>query len=188
MFDLYGRHRTDPRDRAVRIFAKFVSLIVLALLIYVVLLLANIVPSEQGRIFRERQQRSREILDGLDISLLEAGFIRTPTSDLRDIYMPQLVFRVANLARETFVEMSLECRFIRGKQFICGGRAYLNDLKPDEARTVTLKCVESVFTGSVVYGIGLEEARRGLEYEVVLVAGRHRIIARRDSLAFELLN
>jgi hypothetical protein len=187
MFKNIGTHKLDPRDKAVRIFSLVTSCIVFAMITYVVLLMANVIPTAESREYERRQRRGQEILEILDPEVVEAGFIRKATSADRDIYMPQLVLRLANSSNERFEQIVLECRFSKGEQSICGGRAYANDLKPGEVRRVTLKCVESMFTGAVIYGIGLEDARRGLEYEIILRAENIGVIALTDTLVFKVI-
>jgi hypothetical protein len=103
------------------------------------------------------------------------------------IYMPQLELQLVNSSKKTFAQIILEGRFSRGDQFICGGRSYANELEPGEVRRVSVKCVESGFTGAVIYGIGLEDARQGLEYEIVLKTEEISVIALSDTLIFKLL-
>lgn len=188
MFKDFGQRKSDPRDLAVRIFGLVTSAIVLALIIYVVLLLANAIPTDQSREYQRRIDRGQQILAHLDIAIVEAGFLKNPTSAGHDIYMPQLIVRVINRSQEVFSQMSLECRFSRGQQSICGGRAFLNDYSPEESRTLRLRCVESMFTGAVIFGIGLEDAREGLDYELTLITENIRVVALRGRLAFRLIS
>ncbi len=187
MFKDFGERKIDPRDRVVRIFGLITSAIVLALIAYVVLLLANVIPTDQSREYQRRVDRGRLILANLDLSITEAGFLKNPTSAGHDIYMPQLIVRIENRSQETFAQMSLECRFSRGRQSICGGRAFVNDFRPEESRALRLRCVESMLAGAVISGIGLEDARQGLEYELTLTTENIRIVAMRGRLPFELL-
>jgi len=187
MFKNIGQHKVDPRDRAARLFGLIVSSIVFALIIYVVLLLANVIPTAESREYERRLRRGQEILDILDMQVVDAGFIRKSTSAQKDIYMPQLVLRLQNSSEETFPQIILECRFTRGDQFICGGRSFANELEPGEVRRVSMKCVESGFMGAVIYGVGLEDARQGLEYEIVLKTENITVVAFTDTLKFQLL-
>jgi len=187
MFKDIGQHKIDPRDRAVKLFVLTTSTIVFALIIYMVLLLANVIPTAESREYQRRIRRGQEILEILDIQVVEAGFIRKATSAQKDIYMPQLVLQLMNSSKKKFTQIILECRFSRGDQFICGGRSYANEFEPREVRKVSVKCVESGFTGAVIYGIGLEDARQGLEYEIVLKTEEISVIALTDTLTFKLL-
>ena len=162
MFKDIGTNKTDPRDRAAKVFSLVISCIVFALIAYVVLLLANVIPTAESREYNRRIHRGQEVLEILGPEVVEAGFIRKATSAKRDIYMPQLVLQLINSSEERFDQVVLECRFSKGDQSICGGKAYANNLRSGELRRVTLKCVESVFTGAVIYGIGLEDARQGV--------------------------
>ena len=44
-----------------------------------------------------------------------------------------------------------------------------------------------MFTGAVIYGISLDEARKGLEYEIILRSERIGVVALTDTLAFNVL-
>ncbi len=187
MFKNIGQQELHPRDRAAKLFALIVSAIVFALIIYVVLLLANVIPTAESREYERRIRRGQEILEILDMQVTDAGFIRKATSAQKDIYMPQLALQIVNSSGKKFTQITLECRFSKGDQFICGGRSYANELEPGEVRTVLLKCVESGFTGAVIYGVGLEDAKQGLEFEIVLKAEKITVIALRDTLTFKLL-
>jgi len=187
MFKDIGNHRVEPRDRAAKLFTLFTSCIVFALIIYVVLLLANIIPTDESREYERRLQRGQEILEILGPEVVESGFIQKATSAKRDIFMPQLVLQLVNSSEKRFDQIILECRFSKGDQSICGGRAYANDLKPGELRRVTLKCVESVFTGAVIYGVSQEDAKQGLEYEIILRTENISVIALSDTLPFKVI-
>ncbi len=187
MFKDFGQHKVDPRDRAVRVFILVTSATVLALIVYVVLLMANIIPTDQSREYKRRLDRGQQILSHLDISITEAGFIKKPTSAGHDIYMPQLIVQIKNESQETFSQMSLECRFSRGRQAICGGRTFVNDFRPEESRGLRLRCAESMFTGAVIFGIGRDDAYQGLDYELTLITENIRVVVLRNRLAFKLL-
>ncbi len=187
MFKDIGTNKTDPRDRAAKVFSLVISCIVFALITYVVLLMANVVPTDESREYERRMRRGQEVLEILGPEVVEAGFIRKATSAKRDIYMPQLVLQLANTSDRRFDQIVLECRFSRGDQSICGGRAFANDLKPGEVRRVTLKCVESGFTGAVIYGVSLEDARQGLEYEIILRTEKIGVIALSDTFTFKVI-
>ncbi len=187
LFKDIGQHKVHPKDRAVRIFSLFTSSIVFALIIYVVLLLANIIPTKEKHEYERRLQRSRELLEILDISLTQAGFVKKATSAGRDIYMPQLVIRITNTSQSTFDQIVLESYFTREKQRICGGRSYANQLRPQESRLVTLKCVESTFTGAIIFGIGLQDAKNGLDYNLTLKTEQIQVTALEGSLEFNIL-
>jgi hypothetical protein len=187
MFEQGSQNKREPGRIFHLVISWATSFLVFALLIYVVLLLLNVVPSDQSRQYRRRIQRGKEILAALNIEVSQAGFIRRRISSQRDIYMPQLIIRILNTSAEPFTQLSLECRFSRKGQFICGGRSYANDLKPGEGRKITLKCTELMLTGSIVYGIGLEDAEKGLDYEVTLVSEDIRVVALEGRLAFRLL-
>ena len=187
MFKDIGRTKIHPKDRMVRLFSLVTSSIVFALIIYVVLLLANIIPTKEKHEYERRLQRSQELLEILDISVTQAGFIKKATSAGRDIYMPQMVIQITNTSEDTFEQIVLESYFTRAKQRICGGRSYANQLRPQESRQVILKCVESSLTGAIIFGIGLEDAKNGLDYDLTLAAEQIRVTALTGSLEFDIL-
>jgi hypothetical protein len=187
MFENLGPQKGSPRDRVHKITSFIISAIVFALMIYVVLLLANIIPSEESREHKRRLKRGQEILSILKIEVSEGGFVKKLTSSQQVIYMPQLVVRMINTSKETFPQASLECRFTRAKQFICGSAVTVNNLEPGVSRKVTLKCVDLSITGSVIYGIGLEDAKKGLNYTVTLSTEKISVLALTDTVPFRLL-
>jgi hypothetical protein len=187
MFDEPSEPKREPGRIFHLVISWATSFLVFALLIYVVLLLLNVVPADQSREYKRRAQRRQEILAALNIEVSQAGFIKRRTSSQRDMYTPQLVIQISNTSSETFTQLSLECRFSRKGQFICGGRVYANDLKPGEGRKITLKCTELMLTGAIVYGIGLGDAEKGLDYEVTLVSEDIRVVVFEGRLAFKLL-
>lgn len=187
MFKDFGKHTIHPKDRAARIFSLIVSSIVLVLIVYVVLLLANVIPTSVSREYDRRIRRGQEILELLEPLVVQAGFVKKPTSAGYDIYMPQLTIQLSNGSDKHFSQITLECRFRRGDQEICGGRSYANDLEPGETRRITIKCVESMFTGAVIYGIGLEDAKKGLEYRIQLITEKINVNALSGQLGFNVL-
>jgi hypothetical protein len=187
MFKDFGHRKIDPKDRAVRVFSLVVSGIVLVLIIYVVLLLANLIPTSESREYESRIRRGQEILEILEPFVVEAGFVKKPTSAGHDIYMPQMIIQLSNGSEKHFSQITLECRFRKGDQEICGGRSYANDLEPGETRRVTIKCVESMFTGAVIYGVGLEDAKKGLEYRLKLITEKTNVSALSGRLEFDVL-
>lgn len=187
MFKDFGKHTIHPKDRAARAFSLIVSSIVIVLIIYVVLLLANVIPTSESREYERRIRRGQEILELLEPFVVESGFVKKPTSAGYDIYMPQMTIQLSNGSEKHFSQITLECRFRRGDQEICGGRSYANDLEPGETRRVTIKCVESMFTGAVIYGISLEDAREGLEYRLRLITEKINVNALSGELEFNVL-
>jgi hypothetical protein len=182
----FGKRKLSPGERFSRIFTLVMGLIVFALIINMLIHLADFMPSERKSNLQELTNKEREILDKLEVSAVDSGFLVQRTS-AREIYVPGVVVRIVNTSGEEIPFMRLRIDFSREGQSVCAGGLSITDFKSGENWEVLIKCSDSVFTGTVLYGIKEEDALKGLEYEMTIELGRSQIIVLQDILSFKLL-
>jgi len=186
MLEDFGRRKTRLRERLIQIFSLATALVVLALIVNMLVHLEDFLSATEGRENLGKTQAEQDLLDHLEVRVLKAGFLQKHLKS-RDIYVPGLVLQIVNKSGETFGNFQLRSRFWKGRQSICIGGISVSDFKPGEHWEVLLKCSDLVLSGMVIYGIGLEDARQGLEYELTLEYKRLRIVLQKKKLAFRLL-
>jgi hypothetical protein len=182
----FGHRKISLGERLSRIFAIIMGLIIFALIINMLLHLADFMPSEQKKSLKALNQQEKEILDKLDVSAVEAGFLKQQTGS-REIYVPGVVVRIVNTSEEEIPFMRLRMDFSKDDQSVCAGGLSVTDFKAGENWEILIKCSDSVFTGMVIYGIKEEDAKAGLDYELTIEIGRTQITFLQGSLPFKLL-
>lgn len=116
-----------------------------------------------------------------DIVVVRAGFQKR-TSGRRDLYVPCLLVRTANLTEQTSRSVTLGAEFLKKDRIFCAARNRVPPLKPGETWEIWLKCIDFVGFGSVAWGLSLAETTEGMTFEIVLNSGRASIVAAKDKL------
>jgi hypothetical protein len=182
----FGHHKISLGERLSRIFTFVLGLIVFALIINMLFQLADFLPSDQKRDLKELAQQERTLMERLEVTAVDAGFLKQQAG-AREIYVPGVVVRLVNISEDEIPAMRLRMDFSRDGRSVCVGGLSVTDFKSGENWEVLIKCSDSVFTGTVLYGISEEDARAGLEYELTIEIGRTQAVFLQDSLPYKLL-
>lgn len=181
----FGQHKTSLGEKLSRIFPFVMGLIIFALIINMLFHLADFIPSNQKTVLKELTQEQRELLEKLEVTAIDAGFLKQQ-SGTREIFVPGVVVRLVNTSEEEISLIQLRIAFSKDGQSVCMGGLSVTDFKSGENWEVLIKCSDSVFTGTVLYGISEEDAKAGLEYELTVEFGRIRTVVLKDALPFKI--
>lgn len=182
----FGHRKISLGDRLSRIFTFALGLIVFALIINMLIQLADFLPSDQKRDLKELTQQERTLMDRLEVTAVDAGFLKQK-SGTREIYVPGVVVRLVNTSEDEIPSMRLRIDFSKAGRSVCVGGLSVTDFKSGENWEVLIKCSDSVFTGQVLYGIGEEDAKAGLEYEMTIENGHIQITFLQGKVPFKIL-
>ncbi len=181
----FGQRKTSLGEKLSRIFTIAIGLIIFALIINMLFHLADFIPSDQKRDDKELTQQERRLLERLEVTAIDAGFLKQQAG-IREIYVPGVVVRLVNTSEEEIPFMQLRIDFSKEGRSVCVGGLSVTDFKPGENWEVLIKCSDSVFTGTVLYGIDEEDAEAGLDYEMTIEYGRTRIVVLKDVLPYNI--
>lgn len=186
MLEDFGKKKLRFRDRLPQIFSFVIGIVILALGVNVLISLNNYMPRKQKREFADIILKSQELLKGLEVAVIDAGYYRKSTST-REIYVPALVIQIINVSYKKIGNVWLSTQFMKGEQSICGSNLQTNDLMPGEDRHLIMKCSDFVLTGTVLQGIGLIDAEKGIEFELSIQIANEPAAALQSNLPFKLL-
>ena len=181
----FGKQKTSLGEKLSRIFAFIMGLIIFALIINMLMHLAGFMPSDQKRSFNKLTQEEKELLDKLEVTAIDAGFLKQQSGS-REIFVPGVIVRLVNTSEDEIPAMRLRMDFSKDGQSVCVGGLSVTDFKPGENWEVLIKCSDSVFTGTVLYGIKEEDAKAGLEYEMTIEYASIQVVVLKDVLPYKI--
>ena len=182
----FGQRKTSLGEKLSRVFTLAMGLIIFALIINMLIHLADFIPTDRQNDHSKLTPQDRELLENLEVTAIEAGFLKQ-RSGSREIYVPGVVVRLVNTSEEEIPSMRLRIDFSKAGRSVCMGGLSVTDFKAGENWEVLIKCSDSVFTGTVLYGIDEEDAKAGLEYEMTIEFRHTPIVCLQDELPFKLL-
>jgi len=147
--------------------------------------LADFLPTDQKRDLKEHTQPERTLMDRLEVTAVDSGFLKQQAG-AREIYVPGVVVRLVNTSEDEIPAMRLRLDFSKDGQSVCVGGLAVTDFKPGENWEVLIKCSDSVFAGTVLYGIKEEDAKAGLEYEMSIEIGSTQVVVLKDVLPYKI--
>lgn len=122
-----------------------------------------------------------ELSRDLDVLVVRTGFQKRVSGE-RDIYVPCLLVRTANVSERTSKPVTLRAEFFKKDRIFCTAVNRVPALRPGEAYELWLKCIDFVGFGSVAWGLSLAGTTEGMGAEISLVSGRASIVTSRCQL------
>jgi hypothetical protein len=165
----------------------FIAAILLFVLgIGLIVFLLNM-PSGKEKTARERIRRQESTLaENFDVVVIRSGFLKRSTGQ-RDIYIPALLVRTANMSETPTREVTLSAWFGRKGSSLCAARTFVPVLKPGESQDIWLKCVELTGFGSIARGLTLAEMTETVDVEVYLGWRDASVLVTKSSLGQRIL-
>ena len=170
---------------------KRVLLFVLAILVFAlgigaVVLLLNMPSGKERKAWDVVRRQETALSRGFDVVVIQSGFLKRSTGQ-RDIYIPALLVRTANLSDTASPETTLWASFHRKGNLLCVARSFVPVLKPGESQEIWMKCVELTGFGSIAWGLTLAETTEPVDFELSLESHRVSVVVAKAILGSRIL-